>query len=231
MLATIIGILDAFKDQLQPAMDAAGEDPVERFTAGYRRYCHIVAENLDAVALTYRESRTLEHRRAERRPAEEPAHHPRSTQVPEELSPPGGMVRGDSALVEEMDAGLCARRLQAFVSGPQLGAGYQSHRSHQVNVDRTQPAPPKLALAGDVQDFVVPNCRKLVEIGEQTEHLVALPDGPECDLLDHQRVTADPIQSAVSTRIIQLIVAVVDSMWRKYQYPRDRRAAGRSRRG
>lgn len=51
------GILDAFKDQLQPAMDAAGEDPVERFTAGYRRYCHIVAENLDAVALTYRESR------------------------------------------------------------------------------------------------------------------------------------------------------------------------------
>ncbi len=100
-----------------------------------------------------------------------------------------------------------------------------------MNVDRTQPAPPKLALAGDVQDFVVPNCRKLVEIGEQTEHLVALPDGPECDLLDHQRVTADPIQSAVSTRIIQLIVAVVDSMWRKYQYPRDRRAAGRSRRG
>lgn len=59
--ATIVGILDAFKDQLQPAMDAAGEDPVERFVAGYRRYCQIVADNLDAVALTYRESRTLDH--------------------------------------------------------------------------------------------------------------------------------------------------------------------------
>jgi AcrR family transcriptional regulator len=61
LLATIVGILDAFKDQLQPAMDAAGEDPVERFVAGYRRYCQIVADNLDAVALTYRESRTLDH--------------------------------------------------------------------------------------------------------------------------------------------------------------------------
>lgn len=61
LLATIVGILDAFKDQLQPAMDAAGSDPVDRFVAGYRRYCEIVDQNLDAVALTYRESRTLDH--------------------------------------------------------------------------------------------------------------------------------------------------------------------------
>ena len=61
LLATIVDILDAFKDQLQPAMDAAGNDSVERFATGFRRYCEIVDENLDAVALTYRESRTLDH--------------------------------------------------------------------------------------------------------------------------------------------------------------------------
>ena len=42
----IVDILDAFKDQLQPAMDAAGSDPVDRFVAGYRRYCEIVDQNL-----------------------------------------------------------------------------------------------------------------------------------------------------------------------------------------
>ncbi|KOS55986.1 TetR/AcrR family transcriptional regulator [Rhodococcus rhodochrous] len=60
LLATITAILDAFRDQLEPAMAAAGPDPVERLAAGIRRFVEIVDENLDAVALTYRESRTLD---------------------------------------------------------------------------------------------------------------------------------------------------------------------------
>nr|WP_200174033.1 TetR/AcrR family transcriptional regulator [Tomitella cavernea] len=59
LLGTIVGILDAFQDMLEPAMAGAGDDPVERFAAGFRRYVEIVDENLDAVVLTYRESRTL----------------------------------------------------------------------------------------------------------------------------------------------------------------------------
>ncbi|NCL77843.1 TetR family transcriptional regulator [Rhodococcus sp. YH1] len=60
LLATITAILDAFRDQLEPAMAAAGTDPVERLAAGIGRFVEIVDENLDAVALTYRESRTLD---------------------------------------------------------------------------------------------------------------------------------------------------------------------------
>ncbi|EME64820.1 TetR/AcrR family transcriptional regulator [Rhodococcus ruber] len=60
LLATILAILDAFRDQLEPAMDAVGDDPIERLVAGMRRYIEIVDENLDATVLTYRESRTLD---------------------------------------------------------------------------------------------------------------------------------------------------------------------------
>jgi AcrR family transcriptional regulator len=59
LLATIVRIQDAFRDQLAPVMEAAGDDPVEQLVAGIRRYIQIVDENLDAVVLTYRESRTL----------------------------------------------------------------------------------------------------------------------------------------------------------------------------
>jgi len=60
LLATIVRIQEAFRDQLAPAMQAAGENPVEQLAAGIRRYIEIVDENLDAVVLTYRESRTLD---------------------------------------------------------------------------------------------------------------------------------------------------------------------------
>ncbi len=59
LLATIVRILDVFRDQLAPVMDAAGDDVVDQLTAGIRRYTQIVDENLDGVVLTYRESRTL----------------------------------------------------------------------------------------------------------------------------------------------------------------------------
>ncbi|HET9876617.1 MAG TPA: TetR/AcrR family transcriptional regulator, partial [Mycobacterium sp.] len=60
LLATIVRIQDAFRDQLAPVIAAAGDDAVEQLTAGIRRYIEIVDENLDAVVLTYRESRTLD---------------------------------------------------------------------------------------------------------------------------------------------------------------------------
>jgi AcrR family transcriptional regulator len=59
LLATIVRIQDAFRDQLAPVMEGVGDDPVEQLVAGIRRYIQIVDENLDAVVLTYRESRTL----------------------------------------------------------------------------------------------------------------------------------------------------------------------------
>jgi AcrR family transcriptional regulator len=59
LLATIVRILDVFRDQLAPVMDAAGNDVVDRLAAGIRRYIQIVDANLDGVVLTYRESRTL----------------------------------------------------------------------------------------------------------------------------------------------------------------------------
>jgi AcrR family transcriptional regulator len=59
LLATIVRILDVFRDQLAPVMDAAGDDVVDQLATGIRRYIQIVDENLDGVVLTYRESRTL----------------------------------------------------------------------------------------------------------------------------------------------------------------------------
>lgn len=60
LLATIVDILETFRDQLAPAMDSAGDDPVDRLVAGFARYTTIVDQNRDAVILTYRESRTLD---------------------------------------------------------------------------------------------------------------------------------------------------------------------------
>lgn len=60
LLATIVEILHAFRDQLAPAMESVGDDPVARLSAMFRRYVEIVDENRDAVVLTYRESRTLD---------------------------------------------------------------------------------------------------------------------------------------------------------------------------
>ncbi|HEX5255145.1 MAG TPA: TetR/AcrR family transcriptional regulator [Mycobacterium sp.] len=59
LLATIVRILDVFRDQLAPVIAAAGDDVVDQLTMGVRRYVQIVDENLDGVVLTYRESRTL----------------------------------------------------------------------------------------------------------------------------------------------------------------------------
>ena len=60
LLAAIVDILETFRDQVQPAMDLVGDDPIDRLVAGVRQYVEIVDANRDAVVLTYRESRTLD---------------------------------------------------------------------------------------------------------------------------------------------------------------------------
>ena len=57
--AAITGILEDFRDEIQPAFKAAGSDPVDRLAAGFRRYLDIIDANIPAVVLTYRESGTL----------------------------------------------------------------------------------------------------------------------------------------------------------------------------
>lgn len=59
LLAAIIDILEKFRDQLPPAMDLAGGDPVMRLIAGFRQDTGIVDENCDAVVLTYRRAAPL----------------------------------------------------------------------------------------------------------------------------------------------------------------------------
>src|ERR1700758_2334181 len=59
LLSTIVRILDVFRYQLAPVIQAAGDDVVDQLAAGIRRYIQIVDENLDGVVLTHRESRTL----------------------------------------------------------------------------------------------------------------------------------------------------------------------------
>ena len=57
--AVIVDILEDFRDQVPAAMQAAGDDPVERFSRGFRVFCEVVDAKRDATILTYRESKTL----------------------------------------------------------------------------------------------------------------------------------------------------------------------------
>jgi len=59
LLAVIVDILEDFRDQVPAAIEAAGEDPVARFEAGFRICCRVVDAKRHAVNLTYRESHTL----------------------------------------------------------------------------------------------------------------------------------------------------------------------------
>lgn len=59
LLAVIVDILEDFRDQVPAAIDAAGDDAIERFEAGFRICCQVVDAKRLAVNLTYRESHTL----------------------------------------------------------------------------------------------------------------------------------------------------------------------------
>jgi AcrR family transcriptional regulator len=59
LLAVIINVLDAFADEVPSAIEAAGEDPVERLAAAFRSYCEVIDRHRHAAVLTYRESKSL----------------------------------------------------------------------------------------------------------------------------------------------------------------------------
>ncbi|NED61354.1 TetR/AcrR family transcriptional regulator, partial [Streptomyces sp. SID10244] len=109
LLASIVDILETFRDQLQPAMDAAGDDPVIRLVAGFRQYTTIVDENRDAVVLTYRESRTLD-----------AAGRERIKELEVETSAPmrDAIAAGvDAGLMNEVDADLVVFDLMMLAHG------------------------------------------------------------------------------------------------------------------
>jgi len=64
LFAVITNVLDAFATRVPAAIEAAGDDPVERLAAAFRSYCLVIDEHRHAAVLTYRESKTLssEHR-------------------------------------------------------------------------------------------------------------------------------------------------------------------------
>jgi AcrR family transcriptional regulator len=109
LLAAVLAILDSFRDQLEPAMDAAGDDPVERLAAGFRRYVEIIDGDRDAVVLTYRESRTLDRAGRERIKALEV-----DTAAPLRAALEAGIARG---LMRSVDADLVTYDLMLLAHG------------------------------------------------------------------------------------------------------------------
>lgn len=59
LLAVIVDVLDTFATFVPSAVQAAGDDPVERIAAAFRAYCDVINEHRHAAILTYRESKTL----------------------------------------------------------------------------------------------------------------------------------------------------------------------------
>jgi AcrR family transcriptional regulator len=59
LLAVIVDVLDAFASRVPAAVEAAGDDPVDRLVAAFRAYCEVIDEHRHAAVLTYRESKSL----------------------------------------------------------------------------------------------------------------------------------------------------------------------------
>jgi TetR/AcrR family transcriptional regulator, cholesterol catabolism regulator len=59
LLAVIVDVLDAFATRVPDAIEAAGDNPVERLAAAFRAYCEVIDEHRHAAVLTYRESKSL----------------------------------------------------------------------------------------------------------------------------------------------------------------------------
>jgi TetR/AcrR family transcriptional regulator, cholesterol catabolism regulator len=59
LLAVIVDVLDAFSTRVSDAIEAAGDNPVERLAAAFRAYCEVIDEHRHAAVLTYRESKSL----------------------------------------------------------------------------------------------------------------------------------------------------------------------------
>lgn len=59
LLAVIVDVLEAFSTAVPEAIEAAGDDPVERLVAAFRSYCEVIDAHRHAAVLTYRESKSL----------------------------------------------------------------------------------------------------------------------------------------------------------------------------
>jgi AcrR family transcriptional regulator len=59
LLAVIVDVLYAFASRVPAAVEAAGDDPVDRLVAAFRAYCEVIDEHRHAAVLTYRESKSL----------------------------------------------------------------------------------------------------------------------------------------------------------------------------
>ncbi len=63
--AIIVEVLEDAQRRVPRAILQASEDPVRRLVAGFRSYCHVIAEHRHAAVLTYRESKALSGSRQE----------------------------------------------------------------------------------------------------------------------------------------------------------------------
>ncbi|HLN77262.1 MAG TPA: TetR family transcriptional regulator [Nocardioidaceae bacterium] len=59
LLAVIVDVLDEFATRVPEAIEAAGDNPVERLAAAFRAYCEVIDDHRHAAVLTYRESKSL----------------------------------------------------------------------------------------------------------------------------------------------------------------------------
>ncbi|MFB9567266.1 TetR/AcrR family transcriptional regulator [Saccharopolyspora hordei] len=66
LLAVIVNVLEDFAVAVPAAIDAAGDDPVERLAAAFRGYCEVIDRHRHATVLTYRESKSLDEAGRER---------------------------------------------------------------------------------------------------------------------------------------------------------------------
>lgn len=60
LLAVILNVLGDFATSVPAAVEAAGEDPVERLAAAFGAYCEVIERHRHATVLTYRESKSLD---------------------------------------------------------------------------------------------------------------------------------------------------------------------------
>lgn len=59
LLGVIVDVLEQYGRRIPAVVEAAGDDPVDRLSAGFREYCTVIDENRHAAVLTYRESKML----------------------------------------------------------------------------------------------------------------------------------------------------------------------------
>jgi AcrR family transcriptional regulator len=59
LLAIMLEVLDAFATRVPAAIEAAGDDAIDRVVAGFTSCCAVIDEHRHAALLTYRESKSL----------------------------------------------------------------------------------------------------------------------------------------------------------------------------